>query len=66
MTETLEEENVPSKGCGIIGRYPIVSILVFAAAGIGLGIGLSYWQPEDPDELNTKQEGKNNKELRQK
>jgi len=56
MTETLEEENVPSKGCGIIGRYPIVSILVFAAAGIGLGIGLSYWQPEDPDELNTKQE----------
>jgi hypothetical protein len=57
---TLEEENVPrgNPGCGIIGRYPIISILVFAACGIGLGIGLSAWEPETADEANTKKEGK--------
>lgn len=59
MTATLDEENTQRRGCGIIGRYPIISILFLAACGIGLGIGLSYWQPEDAGEVQTKVEGEN-------
>lgn len=56
--EALEEENVPRSCCGPVGKYPIASILVFAACGIGLGVGLSYWTPGDPDDANTKKEGR--------
>jgi len=41
------------KGCGILGRYPVLSVLAFAAAGIGLGLGLSYWEPENPQDKET-------------
>ena len=48
-----EAEAEASKGCGILGRYPVLSVLAFAAAGIGLGLGLSYWDPEDPQDKDT-------------
>lgn len=48
-----DDELVPtsssSTGCGILGRYPVISVLTFAAAGIAIGIGLSFWEPEDPE-----------------
>jgi Na+/H+-dicarboxylate symporter len=37
----------PSAGCGILGRYPILSVLLFAGCGLSIGIGLSYWEPDD-------------------
>lgn len=40
-------------GCGILGRYPIISVVTFAAAGIGLGIGLSEWNPDNPETKDT-------------
>lgn len=49
ITEEPEHET-PSTGCGIIGRYPLLSILIFAASGIGLGFGLASWDPEDSED----------------
>lgn len=43
----------PSLGCGVLGRYPIISIVTFAAAGIAIGAGLSAWTPENPDTKST-------------
>ena len=43
-----EEEETPV-GCGILGRYPVLSVMGFAAIGIGIGVGLSYWEPDDMD-----------------
>jgi Na+/H+-dicarboxylate symporter len=54
-TETAEEmeeryEAAAGKpGCGILGRYPVISVIFFAALGLGMGLGLSFWEPEDPD-----------------
>lgn len=36
-------------GCGILGRYPIISILSFAVVGICIGVGLAAWDPEDTE-----------------
>jgi len=48
FAEEFEEERPEVlQGCGILGRYPILSVLFFAAAGIGLGIGLAAWEPDD-------------------
>lgn len=33
-----EEEATASAGCGILGRYPLISVISFAAAGLGVGI----------------------------
>lgn len=44
-----EEAPVTKAGCGILGRYPVISVLIFAAAGVGIGIGLSFWEPDDPE-----------------
>jgi hypothetical protein len=41
-------------GCGILGQYPIISLISFVIGGICLGVGLSFWRPTDEDELNTK------------
>jgi Na+/H+-dicarboxylate symporter len=37
-------------GCGILGRYPVLSVMLFAAAGIGIGVGLSFWEPDDMED----------------
>jgi Na+/H+-dicarboxylate symporter len=42
-------DGAPPTGCGILGRYPIVSVLLFAGFGLSIGIGLSFWEPEDMD-----------------
>lgn len=34
-------------GCGLLGRFPVVSLLSFALVGIGIGVGLSYWEPDE-------------------
>lgn len=44
-----DDEQLASPGCGILAKYPVLSVLFFAAAGIGTGIGLSYWEPENMD-----------------
>jgi Na+/H+-dicarboxylate symporter len=41
-----EETAVPSAGCGILGRYPLLSLLVFAVLGICTGVGLSSWEDD--------------------
>jgi Na+/H+-dicarboxylate symporter len=41
-----EVEPEPSRGCGILGRYPLLSVLLFAAVGIAIGLGLSFWEDE--------------------
>jgi Na+/H+-dicarboxylate symporter len=36
--------------CAFLHNYPITAILVFATLGLGLGVGLSYWEPDDVEE----------------
>jgi Sodium:dicarboxylate symporter family len=50
-TTNLSEDNKPAGigGCGPLARYPILSVVSFAAVGIALGIGLGAWEPEDDD-----------------
>eukprot|EP00980_Cylindrotheca_fusiformis_P009004 scaffold1931_cov77-Cylindrotheca_fusiformis.AAC.1 len=43
-----QETHVPRAGCGILGRYPVISVLIFAVVGVGIGVGLSAWDPSDP------------------
>jgi len=50
MLETSQQQ----MGCGILGRYPIISILVFAAVGIICGVGLSFWIPKSESEQSGK------------
>jgi hypothetical protein len=44
-----EDEDDPLAGCGILGRYPIISVISFAVVGICIGVGLSAWDPDDSD-----------------
>jgi hypothetical protein len=48
--EYMEEEHDPLAGCGILGRYPIISVISFASVGICVGVGLSAWNPDDGDD----------------
>jgi hypothetical protein len=48
------DDQAPPPGCGILGRYPVVSVLAFAIVGIGIGVGLSFWDPDDSDEAEKK------------
>jgi Na+/H+-dicarboxylate symporter len=41
------EVNAHHVGCGILGKYPVLSVLIFAATGLLVGIGMSTWKPED-------------------
>ncbi|CAB9520857.1 Putative sodium-dependent excitatory amino acid transporter glt [Seminavis robusta] len=50
---TTVEQEAPTIGCGVLARYPVLSVLGFAAVGIGLGLGLSFWEPEDPNDKDT-------------
>ncbi|KAG7359467.1 sodium:dicarboxylate symporter [Nitzschia inconspicua] len=36
--------------CGFADRNRVITILGFAAVGLGIGIGLSFWEPDDPDD----------------
>ncbi|CAB9504092.1 Putative sodium-dependent excitatory amino acid transporter glt-4 [Seminavis robusta] len=47
------EANAHHTGCGVLGRYPVLSVLIFAATGLAIGIGLSAWEPEDPTDKET-------------
>lgn len=49
MTDIPPEDKPTGIGCGILGRYPIISVVSFAGMGIGLGIGLSSWDPENEE-----------------
>ena len=52
---SLPTEETKSAGigcCGPLGRYPILSVVGFAAMGIGVGIGLSAWDPENSETKN--------------
>jgi Na+/H+-dicarboxylate symporter len=42
-------DGASTTGCGILGRYPILSVLLFAGVGLATGIGLSFWEPEEMD-----------------
>jgi solute carrier family 1 (neutral amino acid transporter) protein 5 len=51
-TQEIEEkyENAEgAPGCGVLGRYPVLSVIFFAALGLGMGLGFSFWEPDDPD-----------------
>jgi hypothetical protein len=52
MSSAVEEEAKANPGCGVLGRHPIIAVVSFAAAGCALGVGLSYWNPEDPEDKN--------------
>lgn len=43
----LTEDEASPSGCGILGRYPVLAVMGFAFAGVGLGVGLSFWEPDD-------------------
>mmetsp|Transcript_12509 Transcript_12509/g.19023 ORF Transcript_12509/g.19023 Transcript_12509/m.19023 type:complete len:523 (-) Transcript_12509:163-1731(-) len=47
--EVEEMPELPPMGCGIMGQYPVLSVLLFGCIGVGVGVGLSYWEPDDPD-----------------
>lgn len=48
---TSEEEEEPKKGgcCGFFHNHQILAIFIFVVLGVGLGVGLSYWEPENPN-----------------
>jgi len=48
--EVDQGEDAPPVGCGIMGKYPVLSVLLFAAVGVGVGVGLSQWEPDDPED----------------
>jgi len=36
--------------CGIMANYPITAILVFVIVGVAVGVGLSYWEPDNAED----------------
>ena len=34
-------------GCGPMARWPLLSVLAAAIVGIGIGVGLSFWEGDD-------------------
>jgi hypothetical protein len=33
--------------CAFVDRHRVFTILAFAAIGVGIGVGLSFWEPAD-------------------
>jgi Na+/H+-dicarboxylate symporter len=51
-TTTMELVVEPTAtGCGLLGRYPLLSVVGFAALGSAVGVAISFWEP---DNANTK------------
>jgi Na+/H+-dicarboxylate symporter len=48
-TTTTMEPVVESTGCGLLGRYPLLSVVGFAVLGIAVGIAISFWEPDNAD-----------------
>jgi Na+/H+-dicarboxylate symporter len=48
-TQPSEEKPAGIGGCGPLAKYPILSVVSFAALGIALGVGLGAWEPEDDE-----------------
>jgi len=42
----VEEE---AAGCGPMKKYPLLSVICAAGVGLAIGLGLSFWEPSDPD-----------------
>jgi len=51
--EEIAEDVITAPGCGILARYPVLSVLLFAGVGIAVGIGLSFWEPDDMQTKDT-------------
>eukprot|EP00934_Nitzschia_sp_Nitz4_P005054 Nitzschia sp. Nitz4//scaffold539_size5834//2416//4052//NITZ4_009200-RA/size5834-augustus-gene-0.14-mRNA-1//1//CDS//3329554135//5044//frame0 len=49
MDQPEENNESATLGCGILGRNPILAVIAFASMGIGVGIGFSSWEPDDPE-----------------
>jgi hypothetical protein len=47
--QSTDNEELLSQGCGILGHYPVAAVLIFAAVGISCDVGLSFWEPDDPE-----------------
>lgn len=45
-----EEVEASSTGCGLMGRNPLLAVVSFALLGVGVGIGLSFWEPDEGDD----------------
>ena len=37
-------------GCGPLGQYPVLTVLLFALVGIAIGVGLAEWEPAEADD----------------
>lgn len=48
VEEVEENKRCCTRFCAIMDAYPVSFVIGSAAIGIGLGIGLSFWNPEDP------------------
>lgn len=51
-TDDSEEHQSQTKAsgcCGFFVNHPILSIFLFVVVGIAIGVGLSYWEPVDPE-----------------
>lgn len=50
MSSPEEQDSTPTNiGCGVLGRNPILAVVSFAAVGVGLGVLLSEWNPDDSE-----------------
>jgi Na+/H+-dicarboxylate symporter len=41
-----DEIEVETTGCGPMARYPLLSVVAFAAVGVAIGLGLSFWEDD--------------------
>ncbi|KAL3905487.1 MAG: hypothetical protein SGILL_009659 [Bacillariaceae sp.] len=58
-----EEQELAEQGCGVcngcggfcgfVDRNRVLTILIFATLGVAIGVGLSFWDPEDADSKDT-------------
>jgi Na+/H+-dicarboxylate symporter len=53
VPELEAEDKIDNPGCGILAKYPLASVLIFALTGMGIGIGLSNWSPDNPETKDT-------------